>query len=186
MEKDRKELSVVTNKEQLFVDEYLTDMNQTRAYKAVYTKVKNDNVAAAAASRLLKKPGIQEYIDERLAKISDEKIAKTEEVMQYLTSVMRREHKEHIVVTIMEEKSTYVPDDNGTMKKQTVKKEIPQIVEIPAKLSDSNKAAELLGKAYGLYTDRLNVDNSAEKEKAQKLDNIASILSQMQPPREGD
>lgn len=152
----------MTNKEQLFIDEYLTDMNQTRAYKAVYTKVKNDNVAAAAASRLLKKPGIQEYIDERLKKISDEKIAKTEEVMQYLTSVMRREKKECVVVTIMEEKTTYVPDEKGTMRKQTIKKETPQIVEIPAKLSDANKAAELLGKVYGMYTDKVETDVDME------------------------
>ena len=152
----------MTNKEQLFVDEYLTDMNQTRAYKAVYTKVKNDNVAAAAASRLLKKPGIQEYIDERLKKISDEKIAKTEEVMQYLTSVIRREKKECVVVTIMEEKTTYVPDEKGTMRKQTIKKETPQIVEIPAKLSDANKAAELLGKVYGMYTDKVETDVDME------------------------
>lgn len=148
----------VTNKEQLFVDEYLTDMNQTRAYKAVYTKVKNDNVAAAAASRLLNKPGIQEYIDERLKKISDEKIAKTEEVMQYLTSVMRREKKECVVVTIMEEESTYVPDEKGTMRKQTIKKETPQIVEIPAKLSDANKAAELLGKVYGIFKENVSLE----------------------------
>lgn len=148
----------MTNKEQLFVDEYLTDMNQTRAYKAVYTKVKNDNVAAAAASRLLKKPGIQEYIDERLKKISDEKIAKTEEVMQYLTSVMRREKKECVVVTIMEEKTTYVPDEKGTMRKQTIKKETPQIVEIPAKLSDANKAAELLGKVYGIFKENVSLE----------------------------
>lgn len=148
----------MTNKEQLFIDEYLTDMNQTRAYKAVYTKVKNDNVAAAAASRLLKKPGIQEYIDERLKKISDEKIAKTEEVMQYLTSVMRREKKECVVVTIMEEESTYVPDEKGTMRKQTIKKETPQIVEIPAKLSDANKAAELLGKVYGIFKENVSLE----------------------------
>lgn len=148
----------MTNKEQLFIDEYLTDMNQTRAYKAVYTKVKNDNVAAAAASRLLKKPGIQEYIDERLKKISEEKIAKTEEVMQYLTSVMRREKKECVVVTIMEEESTYVPDEKGTMRKQTIKKETPQIVEIPAKLSDANKAAELLGKVYGIFKENVSLE----------------------------
>lgn len=176
----------MTDKEQLFADEYLIDLNQTNAYKIAYPKVKKDNVAAAAASRLLKKPEIREYIDSRLAEISDAKIAKTEEVMKYLTSVMRREYKECIVVTIMEEITKYVPDDNGTMRKQTIKKELPQIVEIPAKLSDSNKAAELLGKAYGLYTDKLDVDNRAEEEKAQKLDNIASILEQMKPIQEGD
>ena len=56
----------------------------------------------------------------------------------------------------------YAPDDNGTMRKQTVKKETPQIVEIPARLSDANKAAELLGKAYGLYTEKVEADVDME------------------------
>ena len=50
------------------------------------------------------------------------------------------------------------PDENGTMRKQTVKEEVPEIVEIPAKLSDANKAAELLGKRYGLFTDKLQLN----------------------------
>lgn len=160
----------MTDKERLFADEYLLDMNQTRAYKAVYTKVKKDNVAAAAASRLMKKPEIREYIDERLAEISDSMIAKTEEVMQYLTSVMRgSSESEEIVVEGIGE---------GFSKAKTITK-------APSE-KDKLKAAELLGKAYGLYTEKLNVDNAAEKEKAQKLDNIASILEQMKPIQEGD
>ncbi len=152
----------MTVKERIFVDEYLTDFNQTRAYKVAYPKVKKDNVAAAAASRVLKKPEIQKYIDKRLDEISDKKIAKTEEIMQYFTSVMRRELKEYVVVTLLEEKSTYAPDENGTMRKQTIKKETPQVVEIPAKLSDANKAGELLGKAYGMFKENLNVDTDME------------------------
>ena len=57
---------------------------------------------------------------------------------------------------------TYVPDSNGTMRKQTIKEEIPQIVNIPARLSDANKAAELLGKAYGIYTDKVEADVDME------------------------
>ena len=71
---------------------------------------------------------------------------------------MRREKAEHVVVTCTEETSSYVPDAEGKMRKQTVKKETPQIVEIPARLQDSNKAAELLGKAYGIYTDKVDAD----------------------------
>lgn len=71
---------------------------------------------------------------------------------------MRREHKENVVVTLSKETSTYVPDEKGTMRKQTVKEEIPQIVEIPTRVSDANKAAELLGKRYGLYTDNINIE----------------------------
>ena len=55
------------------------------------------------------------------------------------------------------ETSKYLPDENGTMRKQTVKEEVPEIVGIPAKLSDANKAAELLGKRYRLFTDKLDV-----------------------------
>jgi hypothetical protein len=37
-----------------------------------------------------------------------------------------------------------------------------------------------------LYTDKLKVDNPSEDEKNKKIDNIASILDQMQPLKEGD
>jgi len=39
---------------------------------------------------------------------------------------------------------------------------VPQIVKIPAQLRDANKAAELLGKAYGIYTDRIETDVDME------------------------
>ena len=68
---------------------------------------------------------------------------------------MRREMTESVVVTISKEKSTYVPDANGTMRKQTVKEDVPEVIKIPARLSDANKAAELLGRAYGIYTDKV-------------------------------
>ena len=55
-----------------------------------------------------------------------------------------------------------MPEESGKMRKQTIKKEIPQIVEIPARLSDANKAAELLGRAYGLYTDKIETDVDME------------------------
>ena len=147
----------LTEKQQRFCDEYLIDCNGTRAYKAAYPNCKKDSSADASARKLLGNTRIKTYIEEKLAEISSQKIAEAQEVMEYLTSVMRREYKENIVVTLTEETSTYVPDENGTMRKHTTKKEVPQLVEIPAKLSDANKAAELLGKRYGLFTDKLNV-----------------------------
>ncbi len=44
--------------------------------------------------------------------------------------------------------------DDGKPRKQAIKEEIPQIVEIPAKLFDANKDAELLGKKYTLFTNK--------------------------------
>lgn len=66
--------------------------------------------------------------------------------------------KESVVVTVTKEHSEYVDTGDGKPRKQTVKEEVPQIVEIPAKLSDANKAAELLGKRYALFTDKAEVN----------------------------
>ena len=188
LRKNLKGVVVVTIKEQIFCDELLSDaeFNKTLAYKKAYPNVKNDNVAAAAASRLMNKPKIKEYIDKQLDELHNERTADAQEVLEYLTSVMRREKKECIVVTLTKETSTYVTDEQGKPRKQMIKEEMAQIVEIPAKLSDANKAAELLGKRYGLYTDKLDVNNEAEEKKAEKLDNIASILEQMKPVGKGD
>ncbi len=154
-------MAKLTPARQRFADEYLVDLNATRAYKAAYPSVKKDNVASAAATRLLGNVKVKEYIDEKLADMSSSKIADAKEVMEYLSSVMRREYKENVVVTLSEECSAYAPDENGAMRKQTVKRETPQIVEIPAKLSDANKAAELLGKRYCLFTDNVNLTGVA-------------------------
>lgn len=142
----------LTPKQQRFCDEYLIDMNATQAaIRAGYS----EKTARQIATENLSKPSIREYIDERMKEKEAELVADQDEVMRYLTAVMRREYKEHVVVTVAKEKSTYVPDQNGTMRKQTIKEEIPQVVQIPAMLRDANKAAELLGRAYGIYSDKV-------------------------------
>lgn len=148
-------MAKLTAKQQRFCDEYLIDLNATQAaIRAGYSK----RSARQIADLNMSKHDIREYIDNRLAEKEKALIADQNEILKYLTATMRREKKECIVVTTSEERSMYAPDDNGTMRKQTVKKETPQIVEIPARLSDANKAAELLGKAYGLYTEKVEAD----------------------------
>lgn len=152
-------MAKLTAKQQRFCDEYLIDLNATQAaIRAGYSQ----KTAKQIGQQNLTKLDIKEYIGKRMEEKEKELIADQDEVMKYLSSVMRREMTESVVVTLSKEKSTYVPDDNGTMRKQTVKEEIPQIVEIPARLSDANKAAELLGKAYGLYTEKVEADVDME------------------------
>ena len=151
-------MAKLTEKQKLFVDEYLIDLNATRAYRDIYPNCKKDSSADAAARKLLGNTRIQEYIKQQLEKIGSEKIADAQEVMEYLTKVMRREMKESVVVTVTKERSEYVNTGDGRPRKQTVKEEVPQIVEIPAKLSDANKAAELLGKRYSLFTDKVQAE----------------------------
>lgn len=145
----------LTAKQKRFCDEYLVDLNATQAaIRAGYSR----KTAYSIGVENLKKPEIKKYIEKRMAEKEKELIADQNEVMKYLSAVMRREKTESVVVTLSKEKSLYAPDANGTMRKQTVKEDIPQIVEIPARLSDANKAAELLGKAYGIYTDKVDMD----------------------------
>lgn len=145
----------LTAKQKRFCDEYLIDLNATQAaIRAGYS----EKTAYSIGQENLKKPEISEYIEKRMAEKEDELIAKQDEVMKYLTSVMRREKVEHIVVTLSEKKSFYAPDEKGTMRKQTIEKDVPEVVEIPARICDANKAAELLGKAYGIYTEKVSMD----------------------------
>lgn len=148
-------MAKMTEKQKRFCDEYLVSLNATQAaIRAGYS----EKTAAVIATENLRKPNIRDYIEKRMAEKEESLIAKQDEVMKYLTAVMRRELSEHVVVTVSEEKSYYEPDSNGTMRKRTEKREMPQIVEIPARLADANKAAELLGKAYTLFTDRVEQD----------------------------
>lgn len=145
-------------KQEKFCLHYAETGNATESYKKAGYKYKNDNVAAVEASKLLRKPNIAERLKEIAAEIKSDKIADITEIQEYLTSVMRREHCEHAVVVLSKETSKYAPDKNGTMRKQTVKEEYPQIVPIPAKLSDANKAAETLAKMQGGFDNKLQVE----------------------------
>ena len=56
----------LTPKQKIFSDEYLIDLNATRAYKIAYPKVKKDDTAAAAGARMLRNVKVAEYIQKRM------------------------------------------------------------------------------------------------------------------------
>jgi phage terminase small subunit len=60
------EMVQLTIKQRIFVDEYLTDLNATRAYLAAYKNVKSDKVAAQAGSRLLRNVKVAGYLRARM------------------------------------------------------------------------------------------------------------------------
>lgn len=144
-------------KHKRFCDEYLIDLNATQAaIRAGY----KEKYAHTNAPKLLQNTTIKEYIEKRMAEKEDQLIAKQDEVLKYLTAVMRRELMEHVVITVSEEHSYYAPDEDGKMRKHTDKTEKPEVVQIPARLSDSNKGAELLGKRYRLFTDSVDLNGA--------------------------
>lgn len=126
----------LTEKQKQFCDFYIETLNATEAaLKAGYSS----RTARFIGSENLTKPHIQNYIDQRLKELESRRIADAKEVLEYLTAVMRGEEEETVIV-------------GGEFGIEKVKKE-PSIRE-------RNKAAELLGKRYALFTERLDVDGS--------------------------
>ena len=132
----------MTEKQKRFCDEYLIDCNATRAYKTVYKNVKSDETAKSAASRLLTNVNVKKYIDDRMEELHNEKTADAQEVIEYLTSVLRGESTaQEIVVEGIGDGCS----EARTMEKSPSEKE-------------RLKAAELLGKRYSLFTDKVETD----------------------------
>ena len=145
----------MNERQKRFADEYLIDMNaEAAAIRAGYSP----KYARGNAHKLVANSGIREHIKKRMNEKEADLIASQDEVLQTLTRVLRREENDIVVVTCRQRKSYY--DSNG--KKVIEEKEVPKLVEIPAKISDVNKSAELLGKRYALYTDK--VDNNVDME----------------------
>ena len=132
----------MTEKQKRFCDEYVIDCNATRAYKTVYQNVKSDEVARKAGSRLLTNVDVKNYIADRMEEIHNEKTADAQEVIEYLTSVLRGESTAQEIVV---EGTGDGCSEARTMEKAPSEKE---------KL----KAAELLGKRYALFTDKVETD----------------------------
>ena len=132
----------MTERRKRFCDEYLIDLNGTRAYTAAYPSVKSDEVARKAASRLLTNVDVRAYLDERLAALKSAKTADAQEVLEYLTSVLRGETSAEVVVV--------EGQGDGYSEARLMKKSPDE--------KERLKAAELLGKRFGLFTDKLETN----------------------------
>ena len=131
----------MTAKQKRFCDEYLIDLNATQAaIRAGYSEKNARNIA----SENLAKPNIKEYIEVRMAQKESSLIASQDEVLKYLTSVLRGESQSEVVVV---ENIGDFTSEARTMKKAPDEKE-------------RLRAAELLGKRYGLYKDKVDVEGA--------------------------
>lgn len=144
----------MTEKQKIFADEYLIDLNATRAYRAAYPNCKKNSSADAAARKLLGNTRIQQYINERLKELQSKRVANVQEVMEHLTAVLRGEIREETVVV--------EGIGDGCSEARIIEKQVAA--------RDRLKAAELLGKRYSLFTEKVEI-SGLDDEKA-KLDDI--------------
>lgn len=126
-------------KQKRFCDEYLIDCNATQAaIRAGYS----EKTAQEQGARLLSNVMVKKYIDEQLELLHNEKTADAQEVLEYLTAVLRGESSSEIVVV--------VGCGDGVSEVRRVTKKPDE--------KDRLKASELLGKCHRLFTDKLDVD----------------------------
>lgn len=131
-------MAKLTARQQRFCDEYLIDLNATQAaIRSGYSEKNARNIACEN----LAKPNIAEYIQKRMAEKEKGLIADQDEILRYLTAVLRGEETDERTAL----------DKDGKLVKIPVRFQTNQI-----------KAAELLGKRYGIWVDR--VENDVDME----------------------
>ena len=170
----------LTPKQKIFADEYLIDLNATRAYKMAYPNVTKEETAAAAGARLLRNVKVEEYIQERMKDREKRTEITQDMVLKELAKVgffdIRRlfddsgkplditglDNETAACIVGLEVMDIYegTGDDKefvGYIKKY--------------KLSDKLKALELIGRHLGMFKDKIELSGGLDTEKT-KLDDL--------------
>lgn len=160
----------LTAKQKIFAEEYLVDLNATRAYKAAYPRVKKDETAASAAARMLRNVKVAGYIEERMQERQKRTEITQDRVIEELAAIAFAKATDYAEV-----KGGYVRiRDTAELSNEQVKaiagiKEGANGIEI--KMNDKEKALELLGRHLGMFRDKLELSGGLDTEKT-KLDDL--------------
>lgn len=159
----------MTDAQKRFCDEYLVDLNATRAYKVVYPRCKKDETANAASSRMLRNVKVQEYISEKQKEIEKRTEVTQDKVIKELAKIafldIRKLYTENgqlknvadidsdtagaiSSLETLEEYEGYGDDREKIGDTQKVK------------LLDKTKALELLGKHLGMFKEKVTIDGN--------------------------
>lgn len=176
-------MAKLTAKQQRFCDEYLIDLNGTRAYKAAYPSVKKDETARVNASRLLTNANVKAYIQERQKEREKRTEITQDSVLRELALIAFAKASDYAKVVekdaMVEVEGNMIPvlDENGNpVKYRTVepiltdelteeqKKAIAVIKKgrdgFEIKPYSKIQALELLGRHLGMFTEKVEVKNT--------------------------
>jgi len=176
-------MAKLTAKQQRFCDEYLIDLNGTRAYKVAYPSVKKDETARVNASRLLTNANVKTYIQERQKEREKRTEITQDSVLRELALIAFAKASDYERVVekdaMVEVDGNMVPvldEDGNQVKYRTVepiltddltedqKKAIAVIKKgrdgFEIKPYSKIQALELLGKHLGMFTEKVEVKNT--------------------------
>lgn len=174
-------MSKLTEKQRLFADEYLIDLNATRAYKEVYKSCKKDETANVNGCKLLRNTKVYDYIQERMKErekrteitqdfvlkelfaIASTKGSDFAKVVEksFMQPILDAEgnvvgEKEVFYKTVEVELTDNIPED----KKKAISgiKQGKNGIEVNS--CDKVRALELLGRHLGMFKDKVEVSGS--------------------------
>ena len=176
-------MGAITEKQKRFADEWLVDLNGTRAYKVAYPSVKKDETAKAAASRLLTNVNVKAYIQERqkerekLTEITQDRVLHELALIAFAkASDYARVVEKDAMVEVDGNMVPVLDEDGNQVKYRTVepiltdeltedqKKAIAVIKKgrdgFEIKPYSKIQAMELLGKHLGMFTEKVEVKNT--------------------------
>lgn len=124
---------MLTNKQQAFINYYLGESKMNATDAARRAGYKHPKVQGAQNLSKLNRE-----ISQRMEEMKKDSIATQEELLQFMTAVTRGEETEKLVTNA------------------------GKIVEVPVSMKDRIKTAELLGKSYGMFTDKKEINASLD------------------------
>ena len=131
-------------KQEKFCIEYAKSGNARQAYKDAGYSVRNDRTADANACRLLTNANVKERLAELAEEAMNASIADITEMQQKLTSIIRQEAEEEVIVVI--NKGDFMQEAQTLTKKPSLKEVI--------------SAIEKLGKMQGAFDNTVNLNGN--------------------------
>ena len=159
----------MTDKQKIFADEYLIDLNATRAYRKAYPNCKKDSSVDAAARKLLGNTRIQKYISDRMEERQKRTEVTQDRVLQELAYIAFARVTDYATV-----RDDVVKIKNTDELTEEQIRAISGIKEgkfgIELKLNDKEKALELLGRHLGMWNDKLDIKTPAIDESVKEME----------------
>lgn len=160
----------LTAKQQKFADYYIELGNAAEAArKAGYSK----RTARSIGQENLTKPDIKEYISKRLEELANERVADQQEVLEFLTRLVRREESDQVVVTLKKPTSVMLKNKDGKTYSKFAYEDVDDVVDVKTKNSDALKAADILSRLQGMGN---NANNTLIENQSRKVSAEADIM----------
>ncbi|MDU3181406.1 MAG: terminase small subunit [Lachnospiraceae bacterium] len=153
-------MAKLTEKQKKFAEEYLIDLNATRAYLAAYPSVKNEQTAAVNGSKLLRNTKVKEYIAQRIQERQKRTEITQDRVVQELAAIAFAKITDYVEIKNDDKRNVVVVKTTEGLSSEQIGaiagiKQGKRGIEL--KLNDKERALEMLGRHLGMWNDKIHI-----------------------------